>query len=141
MKGLDYTETFVIIIKSQTWKTLFTVARKNEWQYNQLDVVTVFLYDFLDKEIYIQQSLDLEQRSELICLLKKTLYNLKQLLYVWFNTLHKFLKNLDFMQSDYNHSMFITVDKSMIIVIFIDNILIFKDNDKNIKKIQDSLTR
>ena len=71
MKDLDYVETFVIIIKSQTWKTLFTVARKNEWWCNQLDVVIIFLYNFLDKEIYIQQSLDLEQRSELIYLLKK----------------------------------------------------------------------
>ena len=135
MKDLDYTETFVIIIKSQTWKTLFTVTRKNEWQCNQSDIIIIFLYDFLDKEIYIQQSLDLEQESELICLLKKTLYNLKQSLCVWFNTLHEFLKNLDFMQSNYNHSMFITINKFMIIVIYINDILIFRDNNKNMKKI------
>ena len=34
MKDLDYLETFIIIIKLQTWKTLFTVARKNEWWCN-----------------------------------------------------------------------------------------------------------
>ena len=128
------------MIKLQTWKTLFTIARKNEWWYNQSDIVTVFLYNFLDKEIYVQQSLDLEQRSELVYLLKKTLYDLKQLLWVWFNTLCKFLKNLDFMQSDYDHSMFIAINKFMIITIYVDDILIFKDNDKNIKKIQDSLS-
>ena len=45
------------------------------------------------------------------------------------------------MQSDYNHSMFIMVDKSMIIVIYINDILIFRGNNKDMKKIQDSLTR
>ena len=45
------------------------------------------------------------------------------------------------MQSNYNHSMFIAVDKSMIIAVYVDDILIFKDNNKNIKKIQDSLAK
>ena len=31
MKDLDYAKTFITMIKSQTWKTLFTVARKNKW--------------------------------------------------------------------------------------------------------------
>ena len=35
--------------------------------------------------------------------------------------------------------MFISVDKFMIIIIYINDILIFRDNNKNIKKIQDSL--
>ena len=37
--------------------------------------------------------------------------------------------------------MFITVNKFMIIAVYINNILIFRDNNKNIKKIQDLLTR
>ena len=37
--------------------------------------------------------------------------------------------------------MFIAVDKFMIIIIYINDILIFRDNDKNMKKIQDSLTK
>ena len=45
------------------------------------------------------------------------------------------------MQLDYNYSMFITIDKFMIIIIYIDNILIFEDNNKNIKKIQNLLAR
>ena len=45
------------------------------------------------------------------------------------------------MQSDYNYSMFIIIDKSMIIAVYVNNILIFEDNNKNIKKIQDLLTR
>ena len=45
------------------------------------------------------------------------------------------------MQLDYNHSMFIAINKFIIIVVYVDDILIFRDNNKNIKKIQDSLTR
>ena len=37
--------------------------------------------------------------------------------------------------------MFIAVDKSMIITVYVDDILIFRDNNKNIKKIQDLLAR
>ena len=34
MKDLDYAEMFVTMMKLQTWKTLFAVARKNEWWCN-----------------------------------------------------------------------------------------------------------
>ena len=45
------------------------------------------------------------------------------------------------MQLNYDHNMFITVDKFMIIAIYVNDVLIFKDNNKNIKKIQDLLAR
>ena len=44
------------------------------------------------------------------------------------------------MQSDYNYSVFITIDKFMIIAVYVNDILIFRNNDKNIKKIQDLLS-
>ena len=135
IEGLDYADTFATVVKSQAWKTLFAVARKNGWRCHQSDVVITFLYSFLDEEIYMQQPIGLEEKGseKLICLLKKALYRLKQSSHVWFKTLRDFLKELDFIQSEYNHSIFITVDKSMIIAVYVNNILIFDKNEKVMK--------
>ena len=143
IEGLDYADTFTTVVKSQAWKTLFTVARKNRWRCHQSDVVTTFLYDFLDEEIYVQQPISLEEKGseELVCLLKKALYRLKQSPRVWFKTLRDFLKELSFIQSEYDHSIFIAVDKSMIIAVYINNILIFGGNEKAMKGVQDSLAK
>ena len=48
---------------------------------------------------------------------------------------------LRFIQSDYNHSVFISVDHDMTIVIYINDILIFRNNDKKMKRVQDSLAK
>ena len=45
-----------------------------------MNVVTVFLYDFLNELIYVKQLYKFVKNSNLICKLKKTLYNLKQAL-------------------------------------------------------------
>ena len=143
IEGLDYTDTFTTVVKSQVWKTLFTVTRKNEWRCHQSDIVTAFLYSFLDEEIYMQQLINLKEKrsEELICLLKKALYELKQSPHVWFKTLRDFLKELSFIQSEYDHNIFITVNKSMIIAVYVDDILIFNENEKVMKGMQDSLIK
>ena len=44
----------------------------------QVDVITAFLYGFLDKEIYIIQPSMFDDGNIRVCSLKKALYGLKQ---------------------------------------------------------------
>ena len=48
---------------------------------------------------------------------------------------------LRFIQSDYDHSVFISVDHDIAITIYVDDILIFRNNDKKMKRVQDSLAK
>lgn len=45
---------------------------------NQMDVVTAFLYDFLDEITYVEQPHVLADGTSKVCKLIKTMYNLKK---------------------------------------------------------------
>ena len=48
---------------------------------------------------------------------------------------------LKFIQSNYDHSVFVSVSYNMIITIYGDDIWIFRNNNKKMKRVQDSLTK
>lgn len=53
-KRVDFIETFAAIVKLISYKYLFEVSLKRSYKIWQMDVVTAFLYEFLNKIIYIE---------------------------------------------------------------------------------------
>ena len=53
-KGLDFVETFAAVVKPMSYKCLFGVSVKRGYKIWQMDVVTAFLYGFLDEIIYVK---------------------------------------------------------------------------------------
>ncbi len=53
--GLTYMETFVLVVKWETICTLTTIATRNGWCIEHLNVQTTFLNDFLNEEIFMFQ--------------------------------------------------------------------------------------
>ena len=51
---------------------------KKGYRIHQIDVITAFLYRFLDEEIYIMQPTMFEDGTTWVYFLKKALYGLKQ---------------------------------------------------------------
>jgi hypothetical protein len=70
--------------------------------------------------------------------LNKTLYNLKQASRVWYNTLANFLVTLGFQPVDTNASVF--TKESIIIAIYIDDLLIASDSKTNINTLKNTLS-
>ncbi len=77
-EGIDFVKTFAAVVKLMSYKCLFGVSVKRGYKIRQKDVVTAFLYVFLDEVIYVEQSHLLELRPKLVCRLRKALYELKQ---------------------------------------------------------------
>ncbi len=77
-EGVDFVETFAAVVKPMSYKCLFGVSVKCGYKIRQMDVVTAFLYGFLDEIIYIEQPHLFELNPELVCRLRKALYGLKQ---------------------------------------------------------------
>ena len=74
---LDYVETYAVVVKPMNYKCLFAVGVKRGYRIQYMDVVTAFLYDFLDKVIYIEQPYLFATKLDKVCNLMKALYGLK----------------------------------------------------------------
>lgn len=62
-----------------TLRVLLALASSQSWFLHQLDVDNVFLHAKLDEEIYMDLPQGLSStKSNQVCLLKKSLYGLKQ---------------------------------------------------------------
>jgi hypothetical protein len=90
IERLDYTKTFVSMIKSMNYKTMYVIIVVNDWKIEQMNVKTAFLYDKIHENVFVVQLTKFEQEINKICKLNKTLYDLKQSSRVWFETLIKF---------------------------------------------------
>lgn len=137
--GLDYEETFASVAKPISWKSLIAIAALRGLKIKQLDVVTAFLYGFLDQIIYVEQPHHIGEGSK-VCLLRRALYGLKQSPRVWFETIADFLKKLGFNASKYDPAIFISEDQEVFISIYVDDLLIFSAYDKRIAEITRQLS-
>lgn len=91
---IDYAETFVLVVKFTTVRTLLVAAAIQDWVTVQMDVSNAFLHGDFDEEVYMkfsQEYTGLGSRSsacsvnnlsitdlQLVCKLIKPLYGLRQ---------------------------------------------------------------
>jgi hypothetical protein len=126
VERLDYTKTFVSMIKSMSYKTMYVIIVVNDWKIEQMNVKTTFLYDKSHENVFVVQLTRFEQEINKICKLNKTLYDFKQFSRVWFETLIKFLFFLDYVSLNVELNVFMKDD--IMIVIYVND-LIFTEFD------------
>jgi hypothetical protein len=54
-QGVDYNETFALVARLDTIRTVITLAGQNGWLLYQLDVKSVFLNGEFKQEVYVEQ--------------------------------------------------------------------------------------
>lgn len=77
--GVDYHDTFSLVIKPATICVVLTMALSRGWFVHQLDVKNAFLLGELNEEVYTAQPLGFVNPSypHHVCRLHKALYGLK----------------------------------------------------------------
>ncbi|SLM33740.1 gag-pol polyprotein [Lasallia pustulata] len=132
-EGLNFTNTFISVAKPISWKAMMGVSAKRGYKIWQMDIVTAYLFGFLDETVYIYQPTLMDDSTGRVCMLKKALYGLKQSARVWYQMLQDFLKKLGFKRVEADHGFFVSNDKSIFIAVYVDDILFFgAPNDKQI---------
>ena len=78
-QGVDYNETFALVARLDTIRTLITLAGQNGWLLYQLDVKSVFLNGEFKQEVYVEQprGFIIEGEEDKVYRLKNALYRLK----------------------------------------------------------------
>lgn len=51
--GIDYTETFSLVVKAQTTRTMMSIIVSNNWEIQQVDVNNAFLNRDLGEDVYL----------------------------------------------------------------------------------------
>ncbi len=123
-----------MVVKPVAYKTLFGIGEKRGLTIQHMDVVTTFLYRFLDETIYIIQLtlFEVEGAEYKVDLLRKALYGLKQPPRVWYQTLSELLEKMGFKRTEADHGVFVSED--IFIAIYVDDLLIMS---KDILKLDD----
>ena len=117
IESLDYNETFSLVIWMATMRLLFATSTILNLEVQQMDVKTAFLNEDLNEIIYMQQQKGFihKQTHNLICLLNKSIYGLKQSPKMWNESISSFLLKLRFIKSIKDNGVYILQKKKIFV--------------------------
>jgi hypothetical protein len=143
VRGVDYEETFAPVAKMNSVRAILTVAAMLNWEIHQMDVKTAFLNGNLTEKIYMRQPEGFIQigREELVCLLKRSLYGLKQASREWNKVITMFLLGEGFKQSLVESCLYIGKlgELTVLVLLYVDDLLAMGDNMQAIVKLKKKL--
>lgn len=99
VEGVDFKETFSPVVKLKSIRTLLAVAVERDWKIHHVDITAAYLNGTLKETVYMEQPAKYEHCKDDVCLLKKSLYGLRQSGREWNLELDKFLKTEGFSRS------------------------------------------
>ena len=101
VEGIDYEETFALVARYTSIRTIIALAASMGWTLYQMDVKTAFLNGEIEEEIYIEQpdGFVIHEKESHVCRLKKALYGLKHAPRAWYEKIDGYLMSLGFNKS------------------------------------------
>lgn len=108
-----------------------------------MDVVSGFFNGDLLQEVYMDQPKGFIRDKGLVCKLHKSLYSLKKASRAWYQSIDKFLLEKGMKRVEYDHSIYtqITLEETLIIAIYVDDLLLVGNNFHAIEFLKDILNR
>src|ERR1700722_7392998 len=127
-KGIDYDETFAVAAKVPSIRVVLAYAAQRDWEIHHIDIIAAYLNADIDCEVYMEapQGVLKEGEEQLVCLILKGLYGLKQSGRTWQKKLTATFTELGFTRSDVDHSVFVRKlgDNTLIIPVSTDDMVI-----------------
>ena len=108
-----------------------------------MDIVTAFLNEILEEEIYMEQPPGYTKEGEknLVCKLKGSLYELKQSSRCWNTVFKEYTKSTNFKQCTADPCTFIRSEGTdlTIISVYVDDLIIITKTPEMMMRIKDSI--
>jgi hypothetical protein len=130
--GIDFKETYSPVIRGATFRWLLAMATLHNWDMRMLDVTTAYLNGLLEEDIYMEipEGFGDNKNGTKVLKLVKGLYGLKQAGRVWYNTLSRHLRSLNYIQSRADPCIFFKKHQNgtkAFLAVYVDDICLFGD--------------
>lgn len=137
--GVDYDWTFSPVVGIEHIRMMFALAAEHNMFIHQIDIKTAFLNADLDKELFMR--IPLGNGKQKVVRLLKSIYGLKQSPLLWYKTLEEELFALHFQKCESDGNIYLKGDSELkvILLVYVDDILIFSKNKSLINKVVDKL--
>lgn len=143
--GVDYDEVFAPVIKPTTIRLLLTIAGKNNYFVRHVDIKTAFLNGEVDTVIYMKQPPGFIDpvNSDKVCLLKRSLYGLKQSARQWNKMLCDVLEKLKFNRSEEDDCLFLKSSSggTIFILVYVDDLMLIGPDNVELIQIEEELAK
>ena len=123
---IDHGDTFAPVARLETVRLLLSLAARFRMTLTQFDVKCAFLSGDIDRQIFVRQPALFEDGTSRVCLLKRSLYGLKQSPKLFNEKIKSVLRDLGLAQNKAENSLYMKLDKSdlTLLVLYTDDGLI-----------------
>ncbi|GJS53994.1 retrotransposon protein, putative, ty1-copia subclass [Tanacetum coccineum] len=125
---IDYNEVFSPMVRHTSIRVILSLTACEDYELEQLDVKTAFLHGILEETIYMRQPPGFEEGTgNKVCLLKKSLYGLKQSLRQWYKRFDVYMISNGFSRSSYDSCVYFkefTPGMYIYLLLYVDDMLI-----------------
>ena len=129
--------------KLNTFKVLLSLTANLDWPLHQFNVKNIFLHGDLEEEVYMDIPPGyISTTPGTVCILQRALYGLKQSPRAWFGRFSIAMRKYGFQQSNSDHILFLKKQrgKVTILIIYVDDMIITRDDEEEIKRLQEQLS-
>ena len=140
-EGIDYQEIFAPVVKHVSIRYMLSAVTHFNMELQQMDVKTAFLHGNIEEHIVMEQPegfVDKDQPDK-VCLLKRSLYGLKQSPRQWNKRFDDLMQKNNFQSSQYDNCVYFkNVEKGdgVYLLLYVDDILIASQDKMEVEKLK-----
>ena len=144
-EGIDYNKVLSPVVKHSSIRILLALVAQCELELDQLDMKITFLHGDLDEEIYMIQPMGFKtaDKENMVCKLKKSLYELKQSLRQWYKRFDNFIREKRYTRSHYDPCVYynkLSGGEYIYLLLYVNDILIAFKIRSVIDKLKNNLS-
>lgn len=146
IEGVDFSETYAPVVKFTSIRMILSIVAVQDYHLHQMDVKTAFLNGDLEETVYMEQPDGFIKpgNEDLVCLLKKAIYGLRQASRQWFAKMYLFLVGWMGLKPNVADECVYTgevLGALVIIALYVDDLLIASPSMETMNRVKRELSK